>query len=54
VGFKVQLSSYGGLGFAHIPRRVLTYLRNLDVPENAIHQITVGTPGRVLGNPKLG
>jgi phosphotriesterase-related protein len=54
VGFKVQLSSYGGLGFAHIPRRVLTYLRNLDVPETAIQQITVGTPARVLRNPKLG
>ena len=54
VGFKVQLSSYGGLGFAHIPRRVLTYLRNLEVPDEAIHQITVANPARVLGNVKLG
>jgi len=53
VGFKVQLSSYGGLGFAHIPRRVLTYLRNLEVSDGAIRQITVGNPARVLGNAKL-
>ena len=51
IGFKVQLSSYGGLGFAHIPRRVLTYLRNLEVPDSAIDQITVENPARVLGNP---
>jgi phosphotriesterase-related protein len=53
IGFKVQLSLYGGLGFAHIPRRVLTYLRNLEVPDDASHQITVKNPARVLGNPKL-
>jgi phosphotriesterase-related protein len=54
IGFKVQLSSYGGLGFAHIPRRVLTYLRNVEVSEDAIHQMTVRNPARVLANPKLG
>jgi len=54
IGFKVQLAGYGGIGYAHIPRRVLRYLRNLDVPEDAIHQITVHTPARLLGNHRLG
>jgi phosphotriesterase-related protein len=54
IGFKVQLSSYGGLGFAHIPRRVLGYLANLEVPPEAIHQITVANPARLLGNERLG
>ena len=54
VGFKVQLAGYGGLGYAHIPRRVLRYLRNLEVPEDAIHQLTVLNPARLLANAKLG
>jgi phosphotriesterase-related protein len=53
-GFKVQLSAYGGLGYAHIPRRVVGYLANLEVPAEAIHQMTVLTPARILGNPRLG
>jgi phosphotriesterase-related protein len=53
VGFKVQLSSYGGLGYAHIQRRVLRYLTNLEVPEDAIDQMTVLTPARLLGNERL-
>jgi phosphotriesterase-related protein len=53
VGFKVQLSSYGGLGYAHIPRRVVRYLANLEVPDDAIHQMTVVNPARLLGNPRL-
>lgn len=53
VGFKVQLSSYGGLGYAHILRRVVRYLANLDVPPEAIHQMTVLTPARLLGNERL-
>lgn len=53
VGFKVQLSSYGGLGYAHIPRRVVRYLTNLEVPEEAIHQMTVLNPARLLGNDRL-
>jgi phosphotriesterase-related protein len=53
IGFKVQLSSYGGLGFAHILRRVVGYLENLDVPREAIDQILVANPARVLGNPRL-
>jgi phosphotriesterase-related protein len=53
IGFKVQLSSYGGLGYAHIPRRVVRYLTNLGVPAAAIHQMTVMTPARLLGNERL-
>jgi phosphotriesterase-related protein len=53
VGFKVQLSSYGGLGYAHIPRRVVRYLANLEVPDEAIHQMTVVNPARLLGNERL-
>ena len=53
VGFKVQLSSYGGLGYAHIPRRVVRYLTNLEVPDEAIHQMTVLNPARLLGNDRL-
>jgi phosphotriesterase-related protein len=53
-GFKVQLSTYGGLGYAHIPRRVVGYLKNLEVPDEAIQQMTVLTPARILGNERLG
>jgi phosphotriesterase-related protein len=53
IGFKVQLAGYGGLGYAHIQRRVLRYLRNLEVPEEAIDQMTVLNPARLLGNPQL-
>ncbi len=53
IGFKVQLSSYGGLGFAHILRRVVGYLENRDVAADAIDQILVTNPARVLGNPRL-
>ena len=52
-GFKVQLSSYGGLGYAHIPRRVVRYLENVEVSPEAIHQMTVETPARLLGNERL-
>jgi phosphotriesterase-related protein len=53
VGFKVQLSSYGGLGYAHIPRRVVRYLKNLEVSEGAVRQMTVENPARLLGNARL-
>jgi phosphotriesterase-related protein len=53
IGFKVQLSSYGGLGYAHIPRRVVRYLTNLEVPEEAIHEMTVANPARLLGNAQV-
>jgi phosphotriesterase-related protein len=53
IGFKVQLSTYGGLGYAHIPRRVVRYLANLEVPSEAIHQMTVLNPARILGNQRL-
>lgn len=53
VGFKVQLSSYGGLGYTHLPRRVVRYLANLEVPEEVIHQMTVLNPARLLGNERL-
>ena len=53
VGFKVQLSGYGGLGYAHIPRRVVRYLANLEVSDQDIHQMTVLNPARLLGNERL-
>jgi phosphotriesterase-related protein len=53
VGFKVQLSSYGGLGYAHIPRRVVRYLTNLEVSDEDIRQMTVLNPARLLGNDRL-
>ena len=52
-GFKVQLSSFGGLGYAHIPRRVVRYLENVEVAPEAIHRMTVLTPARLLGNAHL-
>jgi phosphotriesterase-related protein len=54
IGFKIQLSSYGGLGYAHIPRRFVRYLANLGVSPEQIHQITVLNPARLLGNERLG
>jgi phosphotriesterase-related protein len=53
IGFKVQLSSYGGLGYAHIPRRIVRYLVNLEVPEESIFQMTVQNPARLLANPRV-
>jgi phosphotriesterase-related protein len=54
VGFKVQLTAYGGLGYAHVPRRVLGYLANVGVSGEAITQMTVANPARLLGNDRLG
>jgi phosphotriesterase-related protein len=53
IGFKIQLHTYGGLGWSHVPLRVTRYLRNVGLSPDEIDQMTVRTPARLFGNPKL-
>ena len=45
---KSHLSAYGGKGYAHVLRSFLPLLRAHGVPEDAIHQMTVANPARML------
>jgi len=45
---KTHLSSYGGKGYAHVIRRFLPLLRLNGLSEQAIHQMTVVNPSRML------
>jgi predicted metal-dependent phosphotriesterase family hydrolase len=45
---KSHLSAYGGKGYAHVLRSFLPMLRANDISEDAIHQITVANPARML------
>lgn len=45
---KSHLSAYGGKGYAHVLRSFLPMLRANGVPEEAIHQMTVANPARML------
>ena len=45
---KSHLSAYGGKGYAHVLRSFLPLLRAHSIPEDAIHQMTVANPTRML------
>jgi predicted metal-dependent phosphotriesterase family hydrolase len=45
---KSHLSAYGGKGYAHVQRCFLPLLRANGVTEDAIHQMTVTNPARML------
>ncbi len=48
VCYKVDLVTWGGDGYGHIPRNVLPRLRAADVSEDAIQRMTVDNPRRLL------
>jgi phosphotriesterase-related protein len=45
---KMQLTSRGGFGYAHIPTRVIPLLRTLGAAEEFLNQMGVITPARLL------
>ena len=45
---KIQLARYGGQGFGYISEHFLPALRRLGVGDDALEQIMVGNPARVL------
>ncbi|CAN5776295.1 phosphotriesterase-related protein [soil metagenome] len=45
---KTDYLRYGGWGYGHIFRRVVPLLRERGVSDQAIHQMTVETPARIL------
>ena len=45
---KSHLSAYGGKGYAHVLRSFLPMLRTNGVPDDAIYQMTVANPARLL------
>jgi phosphotriesterase-related protein len=45
---KSHLSAYGGKGYAHVLRSFLPLLRAHGVEEDAIHQMMVANPARML------
>ena len=46
--FQCDLVTYGGNGYGHILENIVPRLKNLGVDENALHQIFVENPRRVL------
>jgi predicted metal-dependent phosphotriesterase family hydrolase len=48
VCLKTHLRAYGGKGYAHVIQRFLPILRTQDLAEEAIHQMTVINPARML------
>ena len=48
VCYKVDLVTWGGDGYGHIPRNILPRLRRAGVSEAAIQQMTVDNPRRLL------
>lgn len=46
-----HLASYGGKGYAHVPRYFLPLLRANGIREEAIVQMTVANPARMLDIP---
>lgn len=48
---KQHLAVYGGKGYAHVPVKFLPLLRAQGVSEEAIHQMTVENPARLLEVP---
>jgi len=51
VCLKQHLLAYGGKGYAHVQRKFLPLLTERGVSPEAIHQITVLNPGRLLAPP---
>ena len=49
VCFKIQLSSFGGYGFAHVPYHIVSYLRDGGVSDSDIERMTIGNPARLFG-----
>ena len=45
---KSHLAAYGGKGYAHVPRVFLSMLRAHGMADEAIHQMTVVNPARML------
>ncbi|MGH9470523.1 MAG: phosphotriesterase family protein [Terriglobia bacterium] len=52
VCMKSHLAAYGGKGYAHVQLRFLPMLRSRGVSEEAIYQITVANPARLLDVPE--
>ncbi len=51
VCIKTHLVAYGGKGYAHVPLKFLPLLRGRGISEEAIHQMTVVNPARLLEVP---
>ena len=51
---KTMMKTYGGMGFSFVMEFVLPELRRLGAPEEALHQIMVKNPRRVLTFAKPG
>ena len=49
---KTHMVAYGGKGYAHVPVRFLPMLRSAGVSEEAVHQMTVVNPARILNVPE--
>jgi phosphotriesterase-related protein len=45
---KMQLTSRGGFGYAHIPTRIVPLLRELGAAEGFVRQMGIDTPARLL------
>lgn len=46
--YKTDLTTWGGDGYGHIPRNIVPRLKNAGVSEEAIQQMTVENPRRLL------
>jgi phosphotriesterase-related protein len=48
VGFRNGLRSFGGYGYAHVPTRIVQYLRALGLDDDDVDQLLVGNPARLF------
>ncbi len=48
VCYKIDLVTWGGDGYGHIPRNILPRMRAAGISDGAIHQMTVENPRRLL------
>ena len=48
IWIKIELTHFGGHGYAHILKNVIPLMREKSIPEEFIHTITVENPGRIL------
>jgi phosphotriesterase-related protein len=48
IGFRNSLRAFGGFGYAHIPYRVVKYLRQQGLDDDDVRQLTVETPARLF------
>jgi phosphotriesterase-related protein len=51
ISTKHRLTSYGGLGYAHILRDIVPVMRTKGMTEEQIHKLLVENPKRVLSFP---